>query len=119
MSKIWREEKDSQKHKDFMTHYDIGGTPITRGKDNLIADWVYFAEVEGFVFQFTNLEQVKECKRYFEQKIHFSTKGYHPPYEHYWQPWYCRLPKGIVKRNKRKKVLRVLNKILEKWDNHN
>ncbi len=117
MSKVWRERKNATKHKDFMNSYVLGGIPVEK-RDNLIIDWVYFAEVEGFIFQFISLEQVKECKTYFEQKTHSSTKAFHPPYEHYWQPWYCRLPKGITKKNKKRKVLKALNEILLNWDNN-
>ncbi len=116
MTNFWREEADPEKHRDYMATYDYEGVPIEKSKDNLIKKWVYFAEVEGFVFQFASLEQVKECKAYFEQKTHHSTMGYHTPYEHYWQAWYCRLPKGITKNNKRKKVLKVLDEILQKWE---
>ncbi len=115
MSKICREKADPQKHKDFMNSFDIGGENIKKSKDNLIKKWVYFARIDKFTFSFVSLEQVRECKEYFEQKIHPSTASYHPPFEHYWQPWWCRLPKGINKENKRKKVLKALDEILEKW----
>ena len=103
-----------------MSNTFTGGSPVPASKDNLIEKWVYLAEVNGFVFQFANLEQVVECKQYFEQKTHPSTIGYHPPYEHYWQHWYCKLPKGITKNKNRIKVLKAMDKILTEWGNpHN
>lgn len=117
MSKVWREIADPEKHRDFMSNSVEGGIPVTKSRDNLIEAWVYFTEVNGFVFQFANLDQVKDCKKYFEQKLHPSTKGnYHIVHEHYWQPWYCKLPKGITKTKNRIKVLRALENILKAWD---
>lgn len=117
MSKVWREIADPMKHSDFISNSHIGGMPVTQPRDNLLEKWVYLVDVCNFTFQFASIEQVKECKAYFEQKVHPSTIGYHPPFEHYWQPWYCKLPKGINKDVKRQKVLKALHKILKKWDN--
>ncbi|MCW8879960.1 MAG: hypothetical protein OQK04_18130 [Kangiellaceae bacterium] len=120
MSKVWREEADPKKHADFMSNCMEGGMPISKSRDNLIPKWVYLADVCNFTFQFASLKQVKECIEYFEKKVHPGTIGEHPPYEHYWQQWYCKLPKGINRGNKREKVLKALNQILDKWDtSHN
>jgi hypothetical protein len=116
VSKTWREIADPEKHRDFMSTRVEGGIPIAKSRDNLIEKWVYFAEVKGFVFQFSGLEQVRECKVYFEQKLHPSTKNMdHPPHEHYWQPWYAKLPKGMTKDKTRKKVIKAMDKILKQW----
>ncbi len=116
MSKIWREIVDPDKHEDFMSHgHCNGGIPVKKSKDNLLQNWVYFAEVEGFTFTFVGLEQVLECKRYFEEKIHPSSIQPDIHLEHYWQPWHDRLPKGITKDKRRKKVLKALQIILDKW----
>lgn len=115
MSRVWREIADPKKHSDFMSTYNEGGVPIDKSRDNLIEKWVYLAEVCNFTFQFASLDQVKECKEYFERKIHPTTRGSHPPFEHYWHPWFCKMPKGITKAVNRQKVLKALNKILEKW----
>ena len=92
-----------------------GGIKISKARDNLIEKWVYFVNVCNFTFQFASIEQIEECKQYFEKKIHPSTRGYHPPYEHYWHHWYSKLPKGITKLGKRKKVIKQLEKALEVW----
>jgi len=116
MSKLWREPADPKKHSDFMSSYNDGGVPIPKSRDNLIDKWVYFVSVCNFTFQFANIEQLKEAKNYFEQKIHKSNLDIsHPPHEHYLHPWYCKLPKGITKDSKRTKVLKALNKALEQW----
>ena len=98
-----------------MSTYNEGGVPVERSRDNLVKKWVYLADVCRFTFQFVSIEQVKECKAYFEKKVHPSTRGGNPPHEHYWHPWYSKLPKGMNKGVKREKVLKALNQILSKW----
>lgn len=116
MSKIWREIADPAKHRDFMSNTVEGGVPIAKARNNLIEKWVYFVEVNGFIFQFANISQVEVCKNYFEQKIHPSTKGdNHIPHEHYWHPWYSKLPKGTMKTKTRLKVIKALDKCLSQW----
>ena len=115
MSNVWREQADPKKHIDFMGNQHVGGLPIEPARDNLLKKWVYFARVKGFTFQFIGLDQVKECRDYFEKKIHPSTIDYHPPYEHYWQQWYTRLPKGIRSEKNRVNIVKALNKIIEQW----
>lgn len=116
MSKIWREIADPEKHRDFMSTTVEGGIPIKKSRDNLIEKWVYFAKVNDFVFQFADLDQVREARAYFSRKIHPSTmnKNY-IPHEHYWHPWYAKLPKGLTKEKNRIKVLKSLDEILSKW----
>jgi len=85
-----------------------GGVPIEK--------WVYLAEIDGFVFQFANLDQVRECRAFFAQKIHPSTmEKDHNPHEHFWHPWLARLPKGMTKEKNRVKVLKAMDEILAKW----
>ena len=116
MSRLWKETADPKKHSDFMKTYNEGGVPVAKSRDNLISKWVYFVDVCNFTFQFSSLDQIKEAKSYFEKKTHKSTRDIsHPPYEHYWHPWYCKLPKGITKESKRVRVLKALNQALEKW----
>ena len=117
MSRVWKEVADPKKHYDFMSTYNEGGIPIEKSNDNLVPKWVYHAEVCGFTFQFASLEQVIECKEYFEKNVHPTTRDQHPPYEHYWHPWYCKLPKGINKGAKRQKVIKALNKLLDNFHN--
>lgn len=98
-----------------MSSWNEGGVPIEKSRNNLIKKWVYIAEVSNFTFQFANIGQVQECLDYFEKNVHPSTIGSHPPYEHYWQPWCCKLPKGLKNRANRQKVIKALNQIMAKW----
>ncbi|OUS29455.1 hypothetical protein A9Q99_10200 [Gammaproteobacteria bacterium 45_16_T64] len=115
MSKVWREIADPKKHVDFMSTRNEGGIPIVASRDNLIEKWVYFANVCDFTFQFSSLDQVVECKEYFSNSVHPSTKERGHDLEHYWHPWYAKLPKGINKGSKREKVIKSLNEIIGKW----
>lgn len=116
MSKIWREIADPTRHRDFMSSRVEGGLPVEASRDNLIEKWVYLAEVDGFVFQFSSLAQVHECRNYFAQKIRPSRRDPdHNPHEHYWQPWHGRLPKGMLSEKARTQVLQALDAILQRW----
>ena len=116
MSKVWREIADPTKHLDFMSTRDEGGVPIEASKDNLIEKWVYFANACNFTFQFASIEQVKDCKLYFSKSAHKSTRETGHELEHYWHPWYSKLPKGINRASNKKKVIKVLDQILAQWE---
>lgn len=98
-----------------MSSRHIGGLPVKAPRDNLIEKWVYFAEVSGFVFQFADLDQVRECKEYFSKTAHPSTREPGHDLEHYWQSWETRLPKSIKSGAKREKVLKALDQILDNY----
>ena len=98
-----------------MSTHTEGGIPVEKSKNNLAVKWVYMAEVYGFTFQFADLEQVRICKKYFEANIHPSTRDRHPPHEHYWHPWYGKLPKGLNKKERSQKVIKALDLISSKW----
>lgn len=116
MTNIWREIADPIKHRDFMSTRVEGGVAVEKSRDGLIEKWVYFARVDGFTFQFVGLDQVRECKTYFEQKIHPSTKDKgHIPHEHYWQAWHDKLPKGVTSEKNRRAVMKALDKVLTQW----
>lgn len=115
MSNVWREIADPKKHHDYMSTRNEGGVPVEASRDNLIEKWVYFANVCNFTFQFVGIEQVQECKEYFTQSIHPSTREEGHDLEHYWHPWYSKLPKGITKEPKRQRVIKALDQILDQW----
>lgn len=116
MARHWKEKLDPSKHRDFMSaHQDAGGLPVDVPRDNLLNSWVYFVDVAGFTFQFVAVAQIQDALRYFEKKIHPSTKEYHNGLEHYWQTWYCRLPPGIKGEAKRIKVRKALRAALAEF----
>ena len=115
MAKVWREIAAPKKHRDFMNTFESSGIPVNQSRSNLIEKWVYFVSFGRFNLQFSSIEQVDECREFFSKKIHKSTRGHHPPGEHYWQAWYCRLPKGLKKSANRLKFIKLLNQIISKW----
>ncbi len=116
MARHWKEKLDPNKHRDLMRgHQDAGGLPVDAPRDNLLQEWAYFVDVAGFTFQFVSTDQICEALRYFEVKIHPSTKEYNNGLEHYWQPWFCRLPPGIKSEAKRVKVVKALKAALAEY----
>lgn len=116
MPRHWREKLDPSKHRDFMLgHQDAGGLPVETPRDNLLSEWIYFVNVAGFTFQFASTDQIHEALRYFGQKTHPTTSEYNNGLEHYWQPWYCRLPPGIKSERKRTKVVKALKAALTEY----
>lgn len=110
MARHWKEKLDPRKHRDFMRGYqDAGGLPIDAPRDNLLDFWAYFVDVAGFTFQFVSVDQIHEALCYFEAKVHPNTKENNNGLEHYWQPWFCRLPPGIKSEAKRIKIVKALN----------
>ena len=66
---------------------------------------------------FVDEKQVREACHFFGEKMRPSGKGGNPPFEHYWHPWFARLPKNVLKRTNREKILRALrNGIAEYFD---
>jgi len=117
MARHWKEKLDPSKHRDFMRGYqDAGGLPAEFPHDNLIHAWAYFVEVAGFTFQFVSPVQIREALEHFERKIHPSTREQNNGSEHYWQPWYSRLPPGLNASSKRTKVVRALGSALSEYE---
>ena len=119
MAKYWREKQDPKLHMDHL-NCSMGGAVRSSKKprDNLLESWVYFVEVKGVILEFHGIDQVLEAREYFSKKTHSSTREYlvnHDYGEHEWQPWYCRLPKRILKECNRLKLLKVLESVIQKW----
>ncbi|PXF31010.1 hypothetical protein WH50_12285 [Pokkaliibacter plantistimulans] len=115
MSQVWREVADPRKHRDYMSTRNEGGISIEVPKDNLLKQWVYFAHVCNFTFQFSSIEQVKMCREYFLKKTHPSTREIGHDLEHYWHFWFSKLPKGIKRKKQREMIVRALDVILANW----
>ena len=113
---IWKEKLDPNKHTDFMTSSWIGGMEAEKSRDNLVVEWVYFVKECSFTFQFVSLEQLDKCIEYFSHEIPPNTIKPEVDLEHYWQRWYERLPKGLIARKKREKILKALEKAKSEFD---
>jgi hypothetical protein len=109
MARIWREQLDLERHRDFMAGADDGGRPI----DPLSSDgWVYCVRECSFTFQFATVDQIQQCRDYFAAKLHPARRKPGVSLEHYWQLWFERLPPGLLAESKRLRVLKALEKAL-------
>ena len=116
MSRHWKELLDTDRHINYMNSRWVGGLPPTAPRDNLLTSWVYFVEACSFTFQLHSLEQLRHCLRYFQIKIHASDREARVDREHYWQPWYQRLPQYLFEEPKRKKVVVTLERALADFE---
>lgn len=117
MAQIWKERLDADKHSDYMTGYQSeGGFPVEKPRDNLLESWVYFMKIPDCELQFIGRDQVVVAKEYFEQKIHPARREWNNGLEHYWQRWFERLPPGVHRDSNRKRILRVLDRLLDAID---
>lgn len=110
MSKHWKEPIDPSRHRDFMFGSGDGGYPRSAPPDPLIPDWAYFVRVNSFTFEFASLDQIRQCLSYCRQKTHPSTRKPGITLEHYWQRWFERLPKGLLRGTKRERVVAALER---------
>ncbi|MFC4310868.1 hypothetical protein ACFPN2_17365 [Steroidobacter flavus] len=109
---IWKERFDPSRHEDRMDsskHLDYAADP----HESLRTHWVYFAEVAGFTFEFMSLDQARECLRYFEQRLHPSTRAdIGSAYHWEMQQWYERIPGYLKSDRNRPEVVRALKTML-------
>ena len=95
------------------------------GKKNLIPNDVIVVRVASFTFRFNNIEELRNCIKYFQQKIHPSSripaKRLESEFGKNWRSlrgwdierWFERLPMYLLEEPKRQKVLKALCKALE------
>ena len=103
MSRHWIEKLDTDKHCDYMQDQSVCGRRPDPPRDNLLVPSVYFVQVCSFTFQFHRMEDIHHCLDYFKIKIHPSDREPNVDLEHYWQPWYQRLPQRLFEESKRKR----------------
>jgi len=113
MAKFWREEVDPARHRDFMSGYqDSGGLPVDAAR----LQWVYFVRECGVTLQFVSLDQLREAREYFAlSRLPASRRGGIGS-EHYWQRWWERLPAGLVRAPKKRKMLAALEGALAHYE---
>jgi hypothetical protein len=95
------------------------------GKKNLIPRDEIVVRVASFTFRFNNVVELRNCAKYFQQKIHPSSripaKRFESEYGKNWRSlrgWdlegrFERLPMYLLEELKRQKVLKALRKALE------
>jgi hypothetical protein len=97
----------------------------TYGDTNLLPCSVIVVRVASFTFRFETIEQLRECIKYYQQKIRPSSriaaKTIASNLGDDWRKlrgwdierWYERLPMYLLEDPKRQKVLKALSKALE------
>lgn len=110
MARVWIEEIDIEKHRDFMSTYTVGGEPITSEEAKKI-DKVYFLQVGSITLQFLSYNEIIQMEEYLSEKVHSSTRRFNNGLEHYWQSWEERLPRGIHARKTKERVLKGIAKL--------
>ena len=110
MARIWTERFNPERHLDFMSTTQIGGSPYESMQHQLIERQVFFVAVAGFTFEFHSLDQIKLALTHFETKIHPSSALPGITLEHYWQRWYERLPQWLFEEPRRVRVVSALRR---------
>ena len=107
-----RKVRHQEHHRDFMSTWNEGGVSIEPPPEH-----VFELMIAGTVLVFVDEKQVREACHFFGEKMRPSGRGGNPPFEHYWHPWFARLPKDVLKRTNREKIWRALrNGIAEYFD---
>lgn len=115
MARHWREQLDADRHVDWMRTIHVGGFPATPPSDPLIETWVYFVEVCSFRYEFVSIDQIRECLEYFEERHHGSSRLPGNELEHYWQRWFEKLPRRLLRNQSRVKVVKALEAALSEF----
>jgi hypothetical protein len=104
----------------------IAKLPVTRhdGKANLEPRHVIVVRVASFAFRFENVEQLRECLKYYERKTRPTSRitarslaadlGEDWRAQRGWEVerWFERLPMYLLEEPKRQKVVKALSKAL-------
>ena len=90
----------------------VGGGPRPLKRDPLLEEWAYFVRVNGFTFEFVSVDQIREALEYCREKVHPARRQPGITLEHYWQRWFERLPKGLLRGKKRDEVVAALERAL-------
>jgi hypothetical protein len=118
MAKIWKEiRKDKEPSIDHMS--GAGLSEISKSKDNLVQKYTYYVEVCGFTFEFASVEQIRIALQYYSQKTHSSSRitmeRWMRSERDCIQRWYERVPQYLLEKGKREKVVKALQKALDKF----
>lgn len=69
----------------------------------------------GVTLQFISLEQLREARDYFGDPRPMSTRRHNNGLEHYWHFWWERLPKGLVRSSRRRRMTKALERALNRF----
>mgnify|MGYP000418451372 CR=1 FL=1 len=99
MARIWTEDFDDSRHVNHMPEID----------DEIDANAsVIIIEVGKFKLEFLSILQLKAAIEYFQSPLGSSRISASGGDHWEFQPWQSRLPKGIINKHNRTKVLKAL-----------
>jgi hypothetical protein len=108
MVKFWTEPLDPERHNDLMAGFVPDGGAAT--DEPAGSRSVYIVRECGFTFQFQSLSQLDEALRYFNAKVHPSSRVPNDGLEHWFHRWFERLPAGLTASSKRERIVKALQR---------
>lgn len=110
MARIWTEPFNGGMIP--MEYWGHGRTPHA---PTLLCHQVLKVRVASFTFQFVNLQQLRECLNYYQQKVRPSSRRRSLANSDHWeyQRWFERLPMHLLEDPKRQKVVEALHSALQ------
>ncbi len=111
MPQIWIEAYDPARHSAPIEYRNSLGNPI-HGAGHEPKN-ILVVSVASFTFQFFSLRQLRDCRAYFSQKTHPSSRLPFGAADHWEvQRWFERLPMYLLEDPKRRRVVRALTRAL-------
>ena len=85
-----------------MSTWTEGGGPLPSNTDH-----VYELSFAGTTLVFVDEDQVREAEAFFDNQLRPASAAY-TAREHYWHPWFARLPAKVLKSTNRPKIAKAL-----------
>lgn len=130
--KVWREPARPPHFIDYMWGTSLRGYQRDTPRDNLKCHWIYHirAPVSGDgrrggctgrarnqkVLVFTSLDQVHVFKAYLSTQSTFGSTAWPTLNTGWYNSWYEKLPKGLVRTKNRRHTIRLLQQVLDNWE---
>jgi hypothetical protein len=113
VARIWTEPYRADRHAAPIEYWGFVDAHLRT--PTLVPKAVLMVNVVSFTFQFVSGEQLRDCLRYFELKIHPTSRRPIPGNIDHWeaQRWFERLPMYLLEDAKRKKVVTALRRALK------
>ena len=70
-------------------------------------EWVFELPIAATTLVFVSEDQVREAEAFFGKRLRPPSASY-TAREHYWHPWFARLPAKVLKSTNRPKIAKAL-----------
>lgn len=128
--KVWREPAAAY-YMDYMNTSRGGVRRESPPHRSLNTKWIYYCRAKvrgagkrgaGFgrtsnqkILVFASLDQVHECRAYLRQST-LGPTAFPTMNTGWYNSWYEKLPRGLVRKKNREQTLRMLQEILDRWE---